>query len=234
MPHKPQAGTPLGDLAEPNLSATVFALAAPCAAGAGTDDPAVQSALPFVRRCQNFADDRRLRDGRFDDGGFHFVLADPVRNKAGLAGTDRNGQQRFASYGSATADGLRALQLCGFASDHPRVAAAWQWIANNFTADSHPGGYAADRDHAREAVYFYYCHALLDVLSMPEASGAVAVTHRRAWAQAIANALIARQQDDGSWRNVAVDVREDDPLVAASLATGALVRCRAILLQPAP
>ena len=35
--------------------------------------------------------------------------------------------------------GCERLLLCGFAGDHPRVAAAWHWVANNFAADSHPG-----------------------------------------------------------------------------------------------
>jgi hypothetical protein len=38
--------------------------------------------------------------------------------------------------------------------------------------------------------------------------------------------LLKRQRDDGSWSNPAVLVREDDPLVATSLAMRALADCR--------
>ena len=124
LPTKPVDGQLLGPPAEPNLSATVFALEALRSAGLPSDDPAVQKALRFVRRCQNFAADRQMFDDRFDDGGFFFIQGDPIRDKAGPAGSDRNGRQRFASYGSSTADGLRALLLCGLPADDARIRAA--------------------------------------------------------------------------------------------------------------
>ena len=45
--------------------------------------------------------------------------------------------------------------------DHPRVAAALRWLKTNFTADKHPGQYAADRRPTQDAVYFYYAEALV-------------------------------------------------------------------------
>jgi hypothetical protein len=51
----------------------------------------------------------------------------------------------------------------------------------------------------------------------------------RGWAEKLARVLIARQQEDGSWRNTAVDLREDDPLVATPLAASALAICRAMM-----
>jgi squalene-hopene/tetraprenyl-beta-curcumene cyclase len=232
LPRKPAASVPVGNLAEPNLSATVFALAALRAAGVKSDDPAVQTALVFVRRCQNFADEGADRDAKFDDGGFYFIHDDPVRNKAGVAGTDHTGRTRFASYGSATADGLRALQLCGLSDDDPRVAAAWSWLDRHFDADSHPGDYALDRQAARPAVYFYYCYSFLEAVAAANSPGPAPANTTR-WAAAIADALLARQRPDASWKNDAVDVREDDPLIATALAASTLVRCRQLLLTRA-
>ena len=63
-------------------------------------------------------------DPAFDDGGFFFIPNDPGQNKAGPAGTDRHGRQRFRSYGTMTADGLRILIRCGLPATHPRVVAA--------------------------------------------------------------------------------------------------------------
>ena len=48
----------------------------------------------------------------------------------------------------------------------------------------------------------------------------------RDWAEALAEELLRRQHSDGSWVNDAVEVREDDPLVATPLAAGALAVCR--------
>jgi hypothetical protein len=38
--------------------------------------------------------------------------------------------------------------------------------------------------------------------------------------------LVRRQRRGGSWVNDAVEVREDDPIVATALAAGALSICR--------
>ena len=107
-----------------DLSSTLFAIGALRIAGMAADDPAIRKALIFIERCQNAAVSDQDGDPRYDDGGFFFSRTDPVRNKAGLAGTDRHGRLRYHSYGSATADGLRALLRCGLSADHPRVSAA--------------------------------------------------------------------------------------------------------------
>src|SRR5437899_2627680 len=104
LPRKPPAGQLTPPLTESNLSATLAALSALRAAGLPADDRAIQKAKGFVERCQNFGDEQA-----FDDGGFFFIYDDGVRNKAGVAGRDRQGRERYLSYGSTTADGLRAL-----------------------------------------------------------------------------------------------------------------------------
>lgn len=218
---KPAAGQAMSPLAEPNLSATVFALRALRAAGSGSDDPAVQRALAFVRRCQNFANGPDVGEP-FDDGGFFFIACDPVRNKAGVVGVDRLGRTRYASYGSATADGLLALELCGLSVDDAEVAAARRWLAAHYQPGRHPGGYEQKREGARQAVYFYYCQSLAAALeACPPCATPEGLSHH-----VLAEELLARQRVDGSWQNGAVDVREDDPLVATALAARALASCR--------
>jgi squalene-hopene/tetraprenyl-beta-curcumene cyclase len=229
--HKPTQDEMLASLAEPNLSATVFALAAFRAAGIESGAPEMQKGLAFVRRCQNFDSDPTALDPMFDDGGFFFMKGDSVRNKAGVAGKDRWGQDRFASYGSATADGLRALVMCGSSVDEPRVVAACGWLRRHFSAVSHPGGYVKGREVARQAVYFYYCHSLAAALLDVNLSDAPSGVDKIRWAEAIADELLRRQQGDGSWTNTAVDVREDDPLVATSLAASALAMCRRVIVE---
>jgi hypothetical protein len=48
-------------------------------------------------------------------------------------------------------------------------------------------------------------------------------------AEALADELLKRQRDDGSWVNPADAQREDDPLVATSLAAAAVAECRLAL-----
>ena len=120
------------DPIDADLSSTLFAIGALRIAGVEADDPAIRKALTFIERCQNVAVSDQDGDPQYDDGGFFFSRTDPVRNKAGVAGTDRHGRLRYHSYGSTTADGLRALLRCGLSHDHPRVSAARAWLEATF------------------------------------------------------------------------------------------------------
>jgi len=242
FPGKPRSGEPMLPLTESNLSATTFALEALQTAGCSPDDPAFRKARIFVERCQNFSDDVNQQDAAFDDGGFFFIYDDPVRNKAGSAGKDPNGRERFFSYGSTTADGLRDLLACGLSPDHPRVKAAWTWLEANFDLSFHPGRYAPDREMNRPAVYFYYSLSLAKALrsfnSKKEGSELRSRGSRIGgqesgveWSDKLVQALVKRQLPDGSWINAAVAVREDDPVVATCFATQALIICRSALAE---
>jgi hypothetical protein len=212
-------------LATPNLSATAFALEALHRAGCPSDDQAIQDALVFVQRCQNLSQAGSAQDTTFDDGGFFFVHGDATRNKAGEAGTDASGHLRYRSYGSTTADGLRSLLYCGLPSGHSRVQAAVLWLYANWAAAKHPGNYPPDREHLRHSLYFYFCASAADAIRMASDEA----LHPPSFAHAMANLagrLIDLQHDDGAWTNSAVDVREDDPLVATPLAMRALSACR--------
>jgi squalene-hopene/tetraprenyl-beta-curcumene cyclase len=230
IPRKPQPGEPLLPLTESNLSASTLALEAMRAAGYSADDSAFRKALIFIQRCQNYSEDEELRDGVFDDGGFFFIYDDAVRNKAGTAGKDRNGRERFASYGSTTADGLRSLLACGLPRDHPRVQAARAWLEKNFHPPIHPGRYAKNREMNRQAVYFYYSASLAKAFHLTNPKFEIRNSKKGRsgvnWAEEMADDLLNRQQPDGSWINSAVAVREDDPIVATCLASQALVVCR--------
>ena len=106
----------------------------------------------------------RVGDARFDDGGFFFIPTDPLQNKAGIAGKDSRGRTRFHSYGSMTADGLRALIRCGLPPDHPRVVAARKWLEAHFSVEHVPGVYEPDRKVLRDATYYYWCWSVAHAL----------------------------------------------------------------------
>jgi hypothetical protein len=190
-----------------NLSATLFAVGALALAGTPPDDPAMVAARAFVGRCQRAA-----------DGGFFFSPAIPDGNKAGA---DAGG---FRSYGSMTADGLRAsLRLAA-----PRnVAAAAAWLDAHFDAGRNPGDFPPVNEVRRGSSYYYWtwsaAHALRDLGKPTVHAG------RTRWAEALAEALLARQRADGSWANPMSEMREDDPLVATAFATAALGVCRLVL-----
>ena len=228
-PRKPEAGRlPF----EADISSTLFAVGALRLGGVPPDDPGIRDALLFVTRCQNFSGDPAKGDPTFDDGGFFFTAANRAQNKAGVAGTDRNGVVRYHSYGSATADGVRALVRCGLADDHPRVLAARAWLRRNFSSRTNPGEFEVVLATDRDAAFYYWCwtvsHAfrLLDVTTIENEAGSVP------WAPLLAGELLARQGPDGSWRNPYSFMKEDDPLIATTLAAAALANCREVLLHP--
>jgi hypothetical protein len=226
IPEKPRNGmSPY----ESNLSATLFGIAALRHAGVPAGDPIYTEILTFVMKCQNFSDDRGGGDALFDDGGFFFTPSDPPRNKAGIAGTDRSGKERYHSYGSATADGLRALLRCGLPPDHPRVQAARRWLEQNFSATSNPGKFTEDREVLRNATYYYYCWSVAHTIAALTASDARSMEFLSKWSRELARTLLSQQGADGAWRNRFTDGKEDDPLVATPLAAAALVHCRGFL-----
>jgi hypothetical protein len=223
IPEKPKgAESPY----EANISATIFGVGALRQSGVPPSDPIRQEILSFVKRAQNFADDGRDRDPRFDDGGFFFTPCDPARNKAGSAGTHRWGRERYNSYGSATADGLRALLCCGLPRDNPRVEAAHQWLENHFSVTSNPGAFPGEREVLRNATYFYYCWSLAHALAAMGVEEVRKKDRPVKWAEVLADELIRRQQNEGLWVNRFTDAKEDDPLVATPLAAAALTHCR--------
>ncbi len=207
-----------------NLTATLFGLAALRSTGVKSDSAEIGEIRDFVFRCQNFAARPAARDRNLDDGGFFFSPVDTLRNKAGGAG-DAAGNPRYYSYGSCTADGLRALALCGLPPDHPRVGAATRWLEQRFAVDAQPGRFAQDREIFRAAYYYYYAWSLAHALETLTRWN-VSPGKQRQRAAELAAELIRRQAADGSWRNIASDGKEDDPLVATPLALDALNVCR--------
>jgi squalene-hopene/tetraprenyl-beta-curcumene cyclase len=153
-----------------------------------------------------------------------------LQNKAGAAGTDRHGTLRFHSYGTMTADGLRALIQCGVPLDHPRVVAARKWLEKHFTVETNPGTFVKDREVLRDATYYYYVWALAHAFMRLDMRDFEKDGHKIDWADALANELIPRQRTDGTWINRYTDAKEDDPLIATSSAAGALAICRRALM----
>jgi hypothetical protein len=214
-----------------DLSSTLFAIGALRIAGMDADDPAIRKALIFIERCQNVAVSGEDGDPQYDDGGFFFSRTDPVRNKAGVAGRDRRGRLRYHSYGSTTADGLRALLRCGLSRDHPRVAAARAWLEGHFSAAFHPGVFESAREVDRDATYFYYAWSVAHAFRSLGIKEIHSQGRSVAWADALSQELIRRQRGDGTWTNRFTASKENDPLVATSFAAGALGICRTFLAR---
>ncbi len=214
---EPSARRDDGRAVDADLSSTLFAVGALRLGGATADDPAIVKALRFVERCQDFDPSDPARS----DGGFFLTPTDPARNKAGASPSGR-----FHSYGSATADGLRALLRCGLPPDHPRVLAALGWLKRNFSTSTVPGTFEGSREDDREATYFYYCWSLAHAFRSLGVRTFERDGRKVDWAAEIADELLRRQRPDGTWSNRFSASKEDDPLVATPFALGALANGR--------
>jgi hypothetical protein len=228
-PSKARSDIALGVHVDADLSSTLFAIGALRIGGVAAGDPIFRKALVFIERCQNVAANDAQSDPRFDDGGFFFSPTDPVRNKAGESGTDRAGRPRYHSYGSATADGLRALLCCGLSHDDARVVGARRWLEENFSAATNPGTFESVREVDRNATYFYYAWSVAHAFRALGTNAIFQNGRRVGWSEALARELLRRQRNDGTWTNPFTASKEDDPIVCTSFAAGALGNCRMFL-----
>lgn len=229
IPRKTSQGQLPDPFSSSNLTATIFGIGALRSAKIDPNAPIWKDILVFVYKCQNFSDNPEKSDARFDDGGFFFCPGDPVQNKAGVAGIDRSSNQRFYSYGSMTADGLRALLACGLSPDHPRVKAAQKWLEYTFDVKNNPGTFNEDREIIRNATYYYYLWSVAHAFSRLGITQIETKKGRLEWAKVLADELVRRQRKDGSWYNRFTDAKEDDPLVATPWAAAALAVCRQVI-----
>jgi hypothetical protein len=183
-----------------NLSATAIAIDGLRAVGGNLD--AIVRAIPFVQSCQNHS----TGDPAFDDGGFFQIPLDPTRNKAGVAGTDRDGHPRYTSYAAATADGLRCLLSAGTSPGIvQRSRAARQWLDHySWSPESIPADLA-----------YYGARSISLTASMPGGSTRAAKSLRQE--------LYKAALPDHSWKNPAGEMRENDPIVATALALEASI-----------
>src|SRR5262249_5513482 len=170
-----------------DLSMTRYVLEALRAAVGPPSEPAITKALVYVERSQN------------TDGGFYFSTVNPEINKAGETSSG------FASYGTATADGLLALRAAGIPDDDGRNGKAIRWLKDHHQPDRAPGFDGTARQSWGLGLRFYYGYVISKTgLDLP--------------------VTLPTQGPDGSFRNSNNLVKEDDPLIATTFAVHVLAR----------
>ncbi|GIX03704.1 MAG: hypothetical protein KatS3mg113_0710 [Planctomycetaceae bacterium] len=200
----------------PDLSNTSFFLDALKAAGARADDPAFQKALVFVSRCQNLETEFNTTPfaAKVNDGGFYYTPAAGGNSQAGE--TPEGG---LRSYGSMTYAGLKSMIYAGLTPEDPRVQAAISWIRKFYTLDENPG-------MGQQGLYYYY-HTFakaLDALGIDWFEDAHGKRHD--WRRELAEHLIQRQQENGSWVNANPRWMEGDPHLSTAYSLLALDYCK--------
>jgi len=208
-------GAGYGKHERPDLSNTQFLIEALKAAGAKTDDPAIQNALKFVSRTQNLETEFNNTpfSAKIGDGGFYYTPAAGGTSQAGLAA---NGGLR--SYGSMTYAGLKSMVFAGLTSEDPRVKAAFNWIQKNYSVEENPG-------LGQQGVYYYFhtfakALSVLDLDFVEDTKG-----QQHDWRKELAERLAKLQQPSGSWVNRSQRWYEGDPNLATAYALMALSYC---------
>ena len=223
-------GIGYGSDRRPDMSNTQLALEALKAAGLSEDSEVWKRATVFISRCQNRKASNDVLDGKSksssQDGGFFYH---PDESKAGKE-TDENGVVTFSSYGSMTYSAVKSLIYAGLKKDDPRLKAAIDWIANNWTVQENPGMATPLQPARGQTGYFYYLAVMsraLEVLGQEEFVDGEGIAH--VWAEEVASALLSRQSGDGSWSNPVDRWWEGDPVLASAYALQALNICYANL-----
>lgn len=201
-------GSGYGSMGRADLSNTGFFLDALKSLGAKSDDPAIQKAMVFVSRCQNHesAHNTTKFADKNPDGGFFYVCV-------GDGNMDNGGMR---SYGSMSYTGLKSFIYADMDKSDSRYKAAMDWIKKYYTVQENPMQQQA-------GIYYYFntfgkTMTILDSDTFVDAEGK---TH--AWRGELASELLARQQKDGSWKNVDSNRwMENDPNLATAYAIRAL------------
>ena len=204
----------------PDLSNTQFFLDALHDAGVPPSDPAMQKALVFVSRCQNFPSEANDRPwaGKIGDGSFIYSAAG-----GGSTKTSDEPNAPLTGYGSMTYAGVKSMIYCGLTPADPRFKQALGWLRANYTVEANPG---MPPQLASRGLYYYY-HTMaktLDLLGGDEFADAKGVKHR--WRDDLFNALAKRQRPDGGFANPTDRWMEGDANLVSGYALVALSHCK--------
>lgn len=151
------------------------------------------------------------------DGGFYFSPVVLAANKGGVE-TDANGAKYFRSYATATCEGWLALRAARVSRFDERCAKAEEWLRAHDNLD-YPEGIPTDGPEPwGEAIRFYHYAVRAEAYEQLNWPGD--------WQVKLTAAVVKHQATDGRFRNTASPLmKEDDPLVATTLAVVALNYC---------
>ncbi len=143
-------------------------------------------------------------------GGFLYNRELPQKPKEGETPV-----VKLRAYGSMSYAGLLAMLHCELSREDPRVRSTYQYLAKHWTLEENPG-------QGNQGLYFYY-----EVLARAlDAAGMDTIVREDGtmidWRAELAEALLKRQQADGSWVNESNRFWEGDPVLSTSYALLAL------------
>jgi squalene-hopene/tetraprenyl-beta-curcumene cyclase len=236
--HPFYGGVGYGKHGRPDNSNLGFMLEALHDTGIKGEDEAYQRALVFLSRTQmnDKTNDMAYADGS-GQGGFIYATA-PNKDSAGDGQSQAAGMieetldtgekvSRLRAYGSMTYVGFKSYIYADLPTDDPRVKAATDWIARNYTLAENPGV-------GTDGMYYYFV-TFARALDAAGRSGGAPVRDDTVWtvepdgarvARDWANDLIDRlselQNEDGSFKSVDDRWMEDNQVLITAYSLIAL------------
>lgn len=173
------------------------------------------AAVTFLSRCQNLESNKdalpETAESEQNKGGFRYG---PAETKAG---EDKlpDGRVALRSYGSISYAGLLSLIYAKLTPDDPRVVAVKEWLGKNYTLAENPGMGA-------EGLFYYY-QTMSKALSAANIDKLKLADGKEVdWRSDLANALLTRQREDGSWANANGRWMESNPVLVTAYSVMAL------------
>lgn len=166
------------------------------------------AAVKFLSRCQNLEetnDQEWASNDPKNKGGFVYT---PFDSKAGEH-TTPEGRTALRSYGSMSYAGLLSLIYAKLGPEDPRVIAVKEWLGKNYTLDENPGMGA-------QGLYYYY-QTMAKALSAANINMLQLENGKQAdWRKELANRLLSRQRENGSWVNDNGRWMESNPVLVTA------------------
>ncbi len=151
------------------------------------------NAVKFISRLQNLPESNDeswvIKDPKDPQrGGFVYVSPDMARS-----GND-GGKPTLRTYGSMTYAGLKSMIYAKLDKNDPRVKAATEWAARNYTLDENPG-------MGTSGLYYYLqtfgkAHSVIGEETVTTADG-----QKRPWRSDLLKKLVSLQKETGEWIN---------------------------------
>ena len=217
--HPWYGGAGYGQHERPDLSNASFFLEAMHQAGVPPDHPLWAKARVFLSRTQDRSESNDAVFVGTDSGGFIYSPHGGGESKAGTVDLP-GGRKGLKAYASMTYAGFKSFVYAGLARDDPRVQAALDWIRRHWTFEENP-------ELGQQGLYYYYLTASRALAAWGEDTILDARRQPHHWRAELADAILRRQQADGSWFNEADRWFEGRQIavVPTSYSIIALVQC---------
>ncbi|GDY11152.1 cycloartenol synthase [Planctomycetota bacterium] len=151
-----------------DLNNTTFSILALRNTGVPASDPRMQAAVKFLERCQNLSAVNTLPWVTGDGGAVYSPDESKVNGSWDRqAPTPDKPAPKLASYGTMTYSLISSYLALDVGKDDPRVKAARDWIAANWTLDANPG---MVKEKEKQGLLYYYTimARTLDVLDIDQ------------------------------------------------------------------